>query len=715
MIAKSYLVVLSFIIALCFVGCSSSSNLPTQPDSPGLPDAELSSSNTEVLLTGTLEIDTESMTITQIDDRQSDTVYVIPSSILGSCPGGCFNFRIVSIVGTVLEIELELENPTAIQAYDLRLVCTRLIGFEVVNPDSYTDFPGTPIWDVNPFIALGKEYPNRAFPIGPGGIDTETLYLNYDGGFCSIEYAITASLPGNVGEPYEISGMNQNGELTPSGGSAIIGCRVDDYQGNVSGVYLDAIPFTGNPVELLSVGGGLFEVEISNTAGAPLGNYNQLIMALSPNPQNISTYNYVEITVSEDVIVIYVDNSNTTGIEDGTQEHPFDTIQEALAVAGAGYEIRVDDSGMDYMGPVLLRYEIPLKSVNWDTSDGGDMAAIHYGGADDIVTAVANSTIDGFKLYGSSTSGVYIDGDNAIVRNCLITDIGETFISSTVEGIRVQHGNNVQIENCEITNLQMNNPTGSGSINCIYVNHGNDITITGCDIHAIDITADSCGVFGIYFNTCNGVDFNNNRIFDIQNTVSDITAVYINTCDNVDFIHNEIYALQTNDGYLMAVYFNHCDVVSFSNNIIYFISHIGIFSGGGLSGLYFNTTTNVDFSNNVIDKLIAIQSSISRGIKVDSNSTNFIGINNIVGMILSGDGVVLSAPDALWEYNDVYDCAGGIPPGTGNISEDPEFVDSYDYHLLPGSPCIDTGDPTIFDVDTSRSDMGCYGGPFGDW
>jgi len=55
-IAKSYLVVLSFIMALCFVGCSNSSNLPTQPDSPGLPDADLSNSNTEVLLTGTLEI-----------------------------------------------------------------------------------------------------------------------------------------------------------------------------------------------------------------------------------------------------------------------------------------------------------------------------------------------------------------------------------------------------------------------------------------------------------------------------------------------------------------------------------------------------------------------------------------------------------------------------------------------------------------------------------
>jgi hypothetical protein len=52
----------------------------------------------------------------------------------------------------------------------------------------------------------------------------------------------------------------------------------------------------------------------------------------------------------------------------------------------------------------------------------------------------------------------------------------------------------------------------------------------------------------------------------------------------------------------------------------------------------------------------------------------------------------------------------------GNISEDPMFVSPMnDYHLQTGSLCIDTGDPGIFDYDSSRSDMGCYGGPGGNW
>jgi hypothetical protein len=75
---------------------------------------------------------------------------------------------------------------------------------------------------------------------------------------------------------------------------------------------------------------------------------------------------------------------------------------------------------------------------------------------------------------------------------------------------------------------------------------------------------------------------------------------------------------------------------------------------------------------------------------------------------------------AVVTYSDV---AGGYD-GEGNIDADPMFITfkAYDYLLESGSPCIDTGDPSIEDGfdhwSTSmpyesgpRSDMGAYGGP----
>jgi len=47
----------------------------------------------------------------------------------------------------------------------------------------------------------------------------------------------------------------------------------------------------------------------------------------------------------------------------------------------------------------------------------------------------------------------------------------------------------------------------------------------------------------------------------------------------------------------------------------------------------------------------------------------------------------------------------------GVIDIDPQFVSNTDYHISQGSPCWDTGNPSLQDPDGSRSDMGYFGGP----
>jgi formylglycine-generating enzyme required for sulfatase activity len=82
--------------------------------------------------------------------------------------------------------------------------------------------------------------------------------------------------------------------------------------------------------------------------------------------------------------------------------------------------------------------------------------------------------------------------------------------------------------------------------------------------------------------------------------------------------------------------------------------------------------------------------------------------NTIVAYNQSASGIQIVGSSGLAvSYSNVQ---GGYP-GTGNIDADPMFVDpaNGDYHLLDGSPCNDTGDPTSpYDSDSTRADMGAF-------
>ncbi|MFZ1702695.1 MAG: T9SS type A sorting domain-containing protein, partial [Saprospiraceae bacterium] len=78
-----------------------------------------------------------------------------------------------------------------------------------------------------------------------------------------------------------------------------------------------------------------------------------------------------------------------------------------------------------------------------------------------------------------------------------------------------------------------------------------------------------------------------------------------------------------------------------------------------------------------------------------------------------------SSVPPVFQYNNLWNNNRNYINFTGdstNIYSDPMFtdVDSMDFHLQKYSPLIDAGDPAILDKDGSRSDIGIYGGPFGE-
>ncbi len=73
----------------------------------------------------------------------------------------------------------------------------------------------------------------------------------------------------------------------------------------------------------------------------------------------------------------------------------------------------------------------------------------------------------------------------------------------------------------------------------------------------------------------------------------------------------------------------------------------------------------------------------------------------------------------VYQYNNMWGNNTNFQnfsPDTTNIFVNPMFVneDSMDFHLQIFSPLINAGDPNILDKDGSRSDIGLFGGPYGE-
>ena len=177
---------------------------------------------------------------------------------------------------------------------------------------------------------------------------------------------------------------------------------------------------------------------------------------------------------------------------------------------------------------------------------------------------------------------------------------------------------------------------------------------------------------------------------------------WVQLSSHVDFIRNRLYQLGVGIGYESPS----SGTVA---NSIFSECGDGIMITPFVGGTYVDATV----TNNVFFRT-------GRGIYVsgqhpDAHIGNDIFLGDSIGIqCYSG-----SEPFPDIGYNDFFDNDSDFVNclvDSTNLFVDPLIQDTLEFRLSYGSPCIDAGDPDPFfnDVDSTRNDIGCWGGPWGE-
>jgi hypothetical protein len=302
----------------------------------------------------------------------------------------------------------------------------------------------------------------------------------------------------------------------------------------------------------------LYNVTITNTADAATGIYAGLVCVkdsyapgqntagllngmdgierVSPvqNPleglfaiSEFCTYQTFSVFVDELIPIIYVDNSNTGPVFDGTKANPYNTIQAGIDACPVGWEVHVDDSGTPYAEQVNMKSDIPVISANWDDTDGDDRA-----------------TIDGPDTTGSYTVNFY-NVSNATISGFQLDFCAYSGTPGFMKIVNVQGGSSNTVRNCLFTGTST-----LGRVRCVNILDADDTTIEYCAIQNIDFNATNLVFFtGIYANATtpginDGLTIKNNRISRIANVThingDSMVMVDMFNTDNVVYQNNLI-------------------------------------------------------------------------------------------------------------------------------------------------------------------------------
>jgi hypothetical protein len=289
------------VLILLSLACSSGKTIPiipdnTSPDKNPLIVVEQQDSNHNFLGTFTATFDIETLEASVESNRTLDAHH----NVTGMIPDPRITVNSWDPVEEIVDVDIQLHNPTWATAYDVRLIIfTDDDGHTLLNADNWT-----PLWDIpggqiaNPFKAYAKHEINRAFT----GLmwHQENFQIKCPNSNFNVQFAVDASYPGNCEEPYEISNFQQGYLRDEIGESATVTADILDWQDDVSEVLLHCPAITNQsetPLEFDNQ--NQWKLNLINVTGASIGTYNAYLRAESSNSGSLSLYDQVSIKVSQ--------------------------------------------------------------------------------------------------------------------------------------------------------------------------------------------------------------------------------------------------------------------------------------------------------------------------------------------------------------------------------------------------------------------------------
>ncbi|MFZ2863487.1 MAG: hypothetical protein WA440_01965, partial [Ignavibacteriaceae bacterium] len=272
------------------------------------------------------------------------------------------------------------------------------------------------------------------------------------------------------------------------------------------------------------------------------------------------------------------------------------------------------------------------------------------------------------------------------------------------------------------SSIIQNRITRSGvgvAVNNLNLNNNSNLFISQNIIDSIDL--------GIYiFNSNAIISENNIHIYHIEGRGIDIGAF--------DFTYKPIIKSNYIETIARGIVKSFGSNPTISNNVIKLKNaQTGIFLSYSDSAKVFNNLIigdniveglyNTSVPNLILDNNYFYGSSLDRPIYQamqigPGNSAKNNVIENSVRGVYNA-GII----DPEFKYNNLWNTQTKYDNFTGdstNISVDPMIINAdttegeLDFHLQKFSPLIDSGDPTLIDIDSSRIDIGLYGGLLGE-